>query len=50
MVESAAVVLDEDENPPPYRPLHPFREGITIGMCIMLAAVIIVWLVMKVFG
>lgn len=52
MVEGAAVVLDEDDDddPPSYRPLHPFREGITIGMCIMLVATIIAWLLLKVLG
>ena len=41
---------EDDEDPASYRPLHPFREGITIGMCVMLVAAILVWLAMKVLG
>ena len=43
-------MLDEDEDDEDYRPLHPFREAVTIGACLLLVAAIFVWLAMKVLG
>jgi hypothetical protein len=32
----------------PYLPLYPIREGITMGICIVVVVAIIVWLLTKV--
>jgi hypothetical protein len=32
----------------PYRPLHPIREGFTMGVCVTVVLGIIVWLLYKV--
>jgi hypothetical protein len=32
----------------PYRPLHPFREGFTMGICLTVVVGFIIWLLYKV--
>jgi hypothetical protein len=36
------------DNREPYRPEHPFREGLTIGLCVVFVAFILGWLWCKV--